>query len=102
MHGVVAEVDEPVAHADDEWLAFELRRVVRGRIEPADFAESRSQITDDKPTSDVTLRRLQFVECVVRVLQVGAVEQHENDEESLIRLRADERILFPGPAAAAI
>ena len=43
------------------------------------------------------IRCLHIVEGVVGVFQIGAVQHHQNDEQPLVRFRADERILLPGP-----
>ena len=40
-----------------------------------------------------------LVERVVGVLEVGAVEHHQHHDQSLVRLGADERVVFPLPEA---
>ena len=40
-----------------------------------------------------------FIERVVAVLEVGAVEHHQQHDQALIRLGADERVVFPLPEA---
>jgi hypothetical protein len=99
---VIVELDEAVLHTVDEGLALEdigiaaLRRKTRG------LTEGRTEVANRIPLVDASSLFLHLVEHVVLVLDVRAVEHHQDGQQSLIRPRAHERVLLPRPAAGTL
>src|SRR5262249_49849412 len=99
MPAVIVELDETVLHAGDERFMLEHVDVSALRREPARLAQSRAQISNDVPSLGAFTWFFERIERVVLVLHIRAVEHHQDDEESLVRTHADERILLPRPCA---
>src|SRR2546422_3139389 len=96
---VIVELDEPVLDVGDERVALEEVDDAALRMQARGFSERRPKIADDVPALDLVAGGLHVVQRVVDVLEIRAVEHHEDDEQSLVRFRADERVLLPGPLA---
>src|ERR1041385_2208127 len=100
---VIAKHDEVAVHIRDEARLLKHVQVVPPRRDAAGTSEREPEIADDVPL----LRRparpvVVLVQGVVRVLQIGAVEQQQDDEQPLIRPLADERVLLPRPLPAVL
>src|SRR5262249_25589527 len=100
MPAVIAELYVASADARDELLVREEFGIAALGIEPARLAERSADIADDIPPRGAFARLLQLVKRVVRVLQIGAVEHHQDDEQAAIRRSVGEWILLPRPLAA--
>src|SRR6267378_2174045 len=94
---VIVEFDEPVLDVGDERITLEELDDAALRMQARRFSERGPEIADDVPALDLVARGLHVVQRVVDVLEIRAVEHQENDEQSLVRFRADERVLLPGP-----
>src|SRR5262249_38303985 len=70
--------------------------IVALRCKATGLAERGTEIAYDIPASDLTAPA-HLVDRVVRVLQIPAVEDEQDREQSFIRARADERVLPPRP-----
>src|SRR6185295_15334669 len=84
MPAVVVELDQAVVDALDEAKTIEEIRVALAGIELRRLAERAADVADDIPPRRTVARRHHFVDGVVRVLEIGAVEQHQDDEQALI------------------
>ena len=98
MQRVIVELDEAVADARDVARAFEQVEIVARRRQAAGASERVADIAHDVPAFAAAVI-LELVDGVVRVLQVRAVEHHQDRQQPLIRLLSDEGVLLPGPFA---
>src|SRR5262249_23191988 len=88
MAPVEGEPHEAVVDAADERLPLEALDVAAARIHPPRLAERRAEILDDIPVARALARVAgDLVQLVVLVLQVGAVQDDQQDEEALVRTR---------------
>ena len=60
------------------------------------IAERRTDVAHDNPARRPSRQR-HFVQGVVGVLEIGAVEHQQDDQQSLVGPAADERIALPRP-----
>src|SRR5262249_12510025 len=95
----VVEPHEPVLHTDDESLAREDVGIAALRRQTTGLAECGAEIADHVPMLHDDASLADLVKRVVRVLEIGAVEQYQDHEQPLVRPHADERILLPRPFA---
>src|SRR5262245_3266161 len=98
MRASSAELDEAVSHACDEPALLVPAGIVAARTRAAAVAERGPQIADDIPMFDFAVGR-HPIERVVRVFQIGAVEEQQDGEQTLMRRRSDEWVPPPGPRA---
>ena len=73
---------------DEQGVALEGVEVVADRSNHIGLAERGTQVLDDVPALTLSGAR-DFVDGVVLVAQVGAVEQHHRDDQASVRLGAD-------------
>src|SRR5450432_1286609 len=97
MPAVIVELDEAAGDALDERLALEDLGIAALRCQAAGLAERSAEVAHDVPMADPFAASLDFVQRVVLVFDVRAVEHHQDDEEPLIGPHADERVLLPRP-----
>src|SRR6266849_1224821 len=97
---VIVERHKPAADTADEPNLLEDIRLVLLRVETADLPERRPEIAHDKPIRWFLVPPLDLVQRIVLVLEIRAVEHHQDDEQAFVRRRADEWVLIPGPLAA--
>src|SRR5262245_50157591 len=97
----VVKLHEAVRDAGYERFPIEDIRIAALRSQFASFAERGAEITNDVPAAR-GLSALHIIQRVVFVLEVRAVEHHQDDEQSLIRTHADERVLLPRPLAGVL
>src|SRR5688572_14525819 len=81
---------------EDERMPLERIRMILVRSEAVRVSQARPDIANDIPLLYAPAVAA-FVDRVVAVLQVRAVEHHESHEQSLVRPAADEGVLFPAP-----
>ena len=99
---VIVELDETVLHAGDERLALEDVGVAALPRQTSGLTERRAEIADHIPAVHRSTLVLQLVERVVLVFEIRAIEHHQDDQQALVRPRADERILLPRPFAGVL
>src|SRR5712691_1219465 len=85
----VVELDVPIGDSGDESTPLEEGGVVLLRIESLGRPEGASEIADRVPPLGLLVGPFYLIHGVVLVLEIGAIERDQNDEESLIRGRAD-------------
>src|SRR5918994_708160 len=94
----VLELDTAVGiHLVDEAVLLELVDVIPSGVQDARRPERRTEIPHDVPAFGHTSVLTTLVDHIVVVLQVGAVDDHHEREETAVRLRADEWIPVPRP-----
>src|SRR5688572_24280378 len=98
MPAAIVEDDGVVLDALDKRLALEQFSVAALRFESPCVTQRHPDVSDHEETA-WSGRGAQFVQRVVRVLDVGAVEHQKDDEQSLERPRSDKRVLLPRPRA---
>src|SRR4029453_8616271 len=89
-------------YALDEPDPLEQREIIAPRVETAGLTQRGADIPDNIPAVCHILRGtglVDLVQRVVRVLQVGFVQDHHQDPESVVRPGPDKRIAKPGPFA---
>src|SRR5436190_6113923 len=99
---VVIEIDHPVLDALDEARPLELPVVAARGVEAAELTERGADVAYDIPAMRrrrTVTRFAHGIQRVVRVLQIGFVEDQHEDTQSVVGASADERVDLPGPLA---
>src|SRR5438093_6511274 len=100
MASLVAERHASVRRAADEGFVLERLDIAARRIEAAGRAERRPQILHDVPAPRAFARFAFDLEHLVAwILEIGAVENHHQREQAVLRARAHERARLPFPLA---
>src|SRR5579862_7137916 len=95
VNAAIREVYVPIRDTGDEAMLLEYLWPVFFRVETANLSKRRAEVQNNKPLRRAVLRSLDLVQRIVIVLEIRAVEEHEHDQQSLVRGRADERVLAP-------
>src|SRR5215468_11058864 len=98
MPAAVIELNEAVCDALDERLPFEDVGIAALRRQAVGLPEGRTKIANHVPVLRAFAGLFHFIENVVLVLDVRAVEHHQDDQQPLVGTHAHERVLLPRPA----
>src|SRR5262245_27037595 len=97
MEAPIPELDgRPVDTLDEAFLLESVDRVPV-RIQLSGFSQRCAEVANDIPSRRTVPRWLGIVDAVVRILQVGAVQHQQHNEQALQFTSTAERIVGPTP-----
>src|ERR1041385_597440 len=93
----IIELDVIAVDRGDESMLLEALEAVAARVHLAGLTEGGAEIAYDKPARRAFSGFVKFVDAVVVVLQVRAVEHQQHDQQPVQLVGTDQRILLPPP-----
>src|SRR5262245_22057585 len=97
MEAPIPELDGRPIDALDEAFLLESVDRVPVRIQLSGFSQRCAEVANDIPSRRTVPRWIGNVDAIVRILQVGAVQHQQDDEQALQFTSTAERIVGPTP-----